>query len=206
MDPRKFLINDDLIDHEINKIPNQFVAGWYNKDTSLLDDINNWWETQKALDNYEAGMVGSDPRVDKEKKDGIETILNNEDLFKRYYNEYLTPILHQYILLYPHSSKVGTDIFYNIKLQEYPAGSKGYSHWHAEIEDLKSIDCHLVFMTYLNDVTDGGDTQFWYQNLNIKPEKGLTLIFPAAWTHTHRGLSSATQDKKFLTGWWTYGQ
>jgi hypothetical protein len=42
-------------------------------------------------------------------------------------------------------------------------------------------------MTYLNDVTDGGETGFFYQDVKIKPQKGLTLIWPAIWTHTHKG-------------------
>ena len=59
-------------------------------------------------------------------------------------------------------------------------------------------------MTYLNDVTDGGETEFMYQKLKIKPKKGLTLIWPADWTHTHRGIPSMTQVKYIATGWYCY--
>lgn len=66
-------------------------------------------------------------------------------------------------------------------------------------------DRALVFTTYLNDVTDGGGTQFYHQQLIISPEKGKTAIFPAALTHVHRGVVSQTQHKYLLTGWlsWT---
>jgi hypothetical protein len=63
---------------------------------------------------------------------------------------------------------------------------------------------HLVFMTYLNDVTDGGETEFFYQKLKVKPEKGLTLIWGADWTFTHRGITSPTQTKYIVTGWFNY--
>jgi hypothetical protein len=56
-------------------------------------------------------------------------------------------------------------------------------------------------MTYLNDVTDGGETEFFYQKLKIKPEKGLTLIWPSDWPWTHRGIPSHTEDKYITTGW-----
>jgi hypothetical protein len=56
-------------------------------------------------------------------------------------------------------------------------------------------------MTYLNDVTDGGETEWKYQKLKIQPRKGLTVIWPTDWTHTHRGLPSKTQDKYIMTGW-----
>jgi hypothetical protein len=59
-------------------------------------------------------------------------------------------------------------------------------------------------MTYLNDVTDGGETGFFYQDVKIKPQKGLTLIWPADWTFTHRGQISQTSEKMVVTGWLRY--
>ena len=61
----------------------------------------------------------------------------------------------------------------------------------------------LVFMTYLNDVDDGG-TEFKYQNITTPAKKGLTLIWPAPWTHTHRGQISYTKTKYITTGWFSY--
>ena len=55
-------------------------------------------------------------------------------------------------------------------------------------------------MTYLNDVPDGG-TEFLYQNLTTKAIKGNTVIWPATWTHTHRGQISQTHEKIIITGW-----
>ena len=56
-------------------------------------------------------------------------------------------------------------------------------------------------MTYLNNVEDKGQTEFYYQKLNVKPEKGLTLIWPAEWTHTHRGNKVIKGTKYMITGW-----
>ena len=58
-------------------------------------------------------------------------------------------------------------------------------------------------MTYLNDVKDGG-TEFKYQNLTTPAKKGLTLIWPVYWTHTHRGQISNTQTKYITTGWFDF--
>ena len=60
-------------------------------------------------------------------------------------------------------------------------------------------------MTYLNDVKNGG-TEFLYQNeLNQKDaEQGLTLIWPAHWTHTHKGIISDEQEKYIITGWYNF--
>ena len=61
----------------------------------------------------------------------------------------------------------------------------------------------LVFMTYLNDVLDGG-TEFKYQKLITKAKKGLTLIWPSDFTHTHKGQISNTSEKYIITGWFSY--
>ena len=58
-------------------------------------------------------------------------------------------------------------------------------------------------MTYLNDVSDGG-TEFLHQNLNIPAEKGLTLIWPSDWTHTHKDVISKNDCKYLITGWFNY--
>ena len=63
---------------------------------------------------------------------------------------------------------------------------------------------HLVFMTYLNDVTDEGGTQFHHQNVTVQPKKGLTLVWPSDWTFMHRGISSQTQEKRIMTGWFNF--
>ena len=59
-------------------------------------------------------------------------------------------------------------------------------------------------MTYLNDVTEGGETEWYYQKLKIKPKKGLTVIWPADWTYQHRGIPSKTHHKYIITGWFSF--
>ena len=62
----------------------------------------------------------------------------------------------------------------------------------------------LVFMTYLNDVTDAGETEWYYQKKKIQPKNGLSVIWPPDFTHTHRGIPSPTQEKYIVTGWWNF--
>ena len=61
---------------------------------------------------------------------------------------------------------------------------------------------YLTWLLYLNDVPDGeGETEFLYQGLRVKPKKGDLVIFPAFFTHTHRGNPVYTTDKYIATGW-----
>ena len=57
-------------------------------------------------------------------------------------------------------------------------------------------------MTFLNDVPNGG-TMFKYQNITVPAKKGLTLIWPTDFTHTHKGEISKTHEKYIVTGWYT---
>ena len=50
-------------------------------------------------------------------------------------------------------------------------------------------------------VEDQGETEFHFQKVKIKPKKGLSLIWPADFTYTHRGIPSPTQEKYIATGW-----
>ena len=122
------------------------------------------------------------------------------------YLEYLNIIGNKYINKYKYAdSNVPFGIIEQIKIQHYKP-NEGYFGWHHErnASNLNGLLRHLVFMTYLNDVDDSGETEFYYQQLKIKPKKGLTLVWPAEWTHTHRGITSPTQDKFIITGWFSY--
>ena len=59
-------------------------------------------------------------------------------------------------------------------------------------------------MTYLNDVNIGGGTEFYHQKVTVLPEKGKTVIWPADWTHTHRGVAAPNEEKIIVTGWYNF--
>ena len=61
-------------------------------------------------------------------------------------------------------------------------------------------------MFYLNDVNEGGSTDFHYQNKSIQPKAGSMVIAPAYFTHTHRGAVPISNDKYILTSWVLFNQ
>jgi hypothetical protein len=84
--------------------------------------------------------------------------------------------------------------------------TEGFYEYHSERTSAKNdygAARHLVFMTYLNDVSNGG-TEFYHQKLITQAEKGLTLIWPVDWTFTHRGVISPDQEKYITTGWYDF--
>jgi hypothetical protein len=59
----------------------------------------------------------------------------------------------------------------------------------------------LTFLWYLNDVTIGGETEFFNGKVVITPETGKLLLFPASWLYPHRGKIPFSSDKYIITGW-----
>jgi hypothetical protein len=90
----------------------------------------------------------------------------------------------------------------DIKVQKTPPGG-GYHLWHYENSIISHAMRELVWMVYLNDMPDGeAETEFLYQKRRIKPTKGTVVVWPAGFTHTHKGNTVLTQDKYILTGWY----
>lgn len=89
---------------------------------------------------------------------------------------------------------------YTYKLQKTLPG-EGYHVWHCENlgRTLSSRVC--TYILYLNDVAEGGETELLYQGMRIEPRTGRLLIFPAGYTHTHRGNPPLSGEKYILTGW-----
>lgn len=177
------------------------MGAWYIP-KKLCNDIT------KQMNNFDLvpGMMyhnGAKQVINKNYKESFEMAVahdNNDEPWLSYKGA-IMDIIQLYIKKYPHmneNAEFGIGERYNT--QKYPIGG-GFKIWHHE-NDFKSFnyDRCLVFMTYLNDVEDGG-TSFKYQDIDIPAKKGLTLIWPAYWTHTHKGIVSNTKEKYIVTGW-----
>ncbi|MBR9728974.1 2OG-Fe(II) oxygenase [Shewanella intestini] len=92
-----------------------------------------------------------------------------------------------------------------INIQHYQQGVGGYPHWHSEqfpqLQHNEALHRVALFMFYLNDVAEGGETEFYYQNKKVAPKKGTMVIAPAGFTHSHRGNTPISGDKYIVTSW-----
>jgi len=95
-----------------------------------------------------------------------------------------------------------------MNIQKYLRNQGGYHHWHSEIcaDDPTCETLHraLFFILYLNDVDQGGETEFFYQDKKVSPQKGRIILSPASFTHTHKGHIPASNDKLIATSWVMY--
>lgn len=76
----------------------------------------------------------------------------------------------------------------------------GDDRFQAHFDSLGPVsNRYLVFLWYLNDVSEGGETEFCDLNIKIKPKKGRLLIFPPYWMYVHRGLMPISSSKHILS-------
>jgi hypothetical protein len=93
-----------------------------------------------------------------------------------------------------------------MKMQRTDPGG-GYHVWHGEQGNGEHADRVLVYMLYLNSLGEGegGETEFLYQRKRIRPEANTMLLWPATFTHTHRGNTVLGNKSKYIvTGWFYY--
>jgi hypothetical protein len=86
-------------------------------------------------------------------------------------------------------------------IQKYDK-NKGIFSYHNDfsIDSQNNMHRLLTFIWYLNDVEEGGETEFCY-DYRIKPEAGKFVFFPASWCYPHAGRMPISNDKYIITGW-----
>ena len=72
--------------------------------------------------------------------------------------------------------------------------------WHNDFALRGNYARILTYIFYLNDVNEGGETEFIDGTL-IKPEEGKLMLFPATWTYIHQGRPPISNTKYICTGW-----
>jgi len=120
------------------------------------------------------------------------------------YFDFLTECFKSYVERYAitFDGPIYNDVFKIHKVRK----SEGYHVWHYENTGPENIDRLMAYMTYLEVPKEGGETEFLHQSLRIDPVVGRTLIWPAGYTHMHRGNPPLEGEKMYITGWFTCGR
>jgi len=188
--------------------PSTFMGGWYIP-YDICDELIDYYNFLKKWKYTMEGTVGDEKKgttVKKEDKESFDVSFD-KDCLSHTTNRYmksLQSVLEKYIEKYPKSNAVSSFQVESFNIQWYPKKG-GFKEWHTENSGQHhSVLRHLVFMTYLNSLENGG-TEFFHQDLKVDAEKGLTLIWPATWTHFHRGVIT-DQEKYIITGWFDFSK
>lgn len=171
------------------------------------------------MDNaIDSNSTFSRKQIDNEirtKKDDVSLFSNDmtgrpkTDELWMHWNQIVLPFSHEFWnSIYPKYADVygilqeGTGQFAleDMKVQRTEVGG-GYHVWHYEASSRVQAPRNLAWTLYLNDIEEGGETEFLYQSVRVKPKKGTFVLFPTGFTHTHRGNPPLSNVKYIMTGW-----
>lgn len=185
----------------------QWIIEYPMEDASVCDQLIKGFQKARDLGFTHEGRSGKG--VDKTWKDSEDAPLNclpvNVHKHVRAYREHVMASLRRYVATFPiletGAAKIG--FLEPPQIQFYKPGG-GFFGEHFESSGLDICHRVLAFQTFLCDVKEGGGTEFLYQNYICPPKKGKTIIWPAGFTHTHRGQVAPNEEKYVITGWLSY--
>ena len=180
-----------------------FIGSWTIERLSICEDLINYYEVNLSKQVKGRTAQGINPNIKDSfdiKINPKEIILPGNEVFKEYF-EKLFECYKDYINEWPFLKDLAEGLeIGSFNLQKYTSGQH-FKKIHTERSSLENAHRIFAFMTYLNDVEEGGSTYFSHYDLAIQPTKGLTLIWPAEWTHAHRGNILKKGSKYIITGW-----
>ena len=156
---------------------------------------------EEDTENQYPGRIGQTFTEDQSMKRSTDLVTSGKDNWKDLDNE-LFRSLGQAIIefreTYPFFRGSFKDNGYAI--QRTNPGE--FYHWHIDGGSHQFSQRQLVVLWYLNDVPGpGGETEFLYQDIQVKPTRGNMVLFPPFWTHEHRS-ARVEQGVKYIATTW----
>jgi hypothetical protein len=185
-----------------------FIVSYHNAyPKEYCNQVINWFDQAVASG---LGLTRQEiDKVPKYAKDDITVFPFTESTLRlgasgNLYAEFINPFFNKYYSDYVSRFSIletfASQTVYELKVQKTIPGG-GYHVWHSEIDDRNTASRLLAFTLYLNDIEEGGETEYLYQGFRIKPEQSTLVIWPAGFTHTHRGNPPLKETKYIVTGW-----
>ena len=187
------------IDNFIGVYDNYITEHECKKAIRLFDNENKFKRTLNRQ-NFESAPL-------LEKKD--EQYFANSETIEMWHSELKTLIVNFDMALKHYEQNTGIkeafgveNFHYNTFKIQKTSPTEGYHIWH--IEHNTGYDHEkraLAFSVYLNDVKDGGETEFLHFSKRVKPKTGRIVIWPASFPYVHRGNPPLSNNKYILTSW-----
>ena len=197
----------NIIENELDKKKEtHFIGSWNIKNDNLCKEIIKFFDENKGLQKKGTTALGTNYTNKKTTDISINPNELKNDKYKCF-NSYIDELYKCFIdyqLQWPFLKSMVKNVdIGSFNVQKYSKGDH-FSQIHTERASLKSSNRLFAWMTYLDNVEDGGTTNFLHYGIKIKPEIGKTLIWPAEWTHAHSGEILGSGEKHIITGWMNF--
>ena len=177
----------------------------------FCDELINLFETRTDL--VSAGEMAGGINLDVKNTTDLN-LFEYPELMEKYGDfifEKFNELTEEYIMSLPFQNKFpGSQIFASsseyttCQLQKYKKGEGHYNAYHFETDHPDNCCRVFVYIFYLNDVLEGGETEMLYSGKKVQPRKGRVIIHPAAFPFVHNGHMPVSDDKYILTSWLNY--
>jgi hypothetical protein len=88
--------------------------------------------------------------------------------------------------------------FEELRIKRYQPGGDDQFPEHVDVGDHASARRFLAALIYLNDVEEGGHTEFPGWGQTIQPQAGTAVLFPPLWPWLHAGRPPISGPKYIL--------
>lgn len=182
-----------------------FVVSYKMADTGPLQDLILHSESINTWDTSTVGQNSIQPAL----RTSTQTNLPELGLTQQQIDD-LAPLnfagscLFDYLLSYPEASMgfPGFEVREPPQILKYEKGD-AYHQAHSDLHPHIFPNRHLTFCLYLNTVDEGGELCFVRQGVEVKPNEGTAVIFPAGWTHAH--YTKPTNSTRYVFQlWWSF--
>ena len=198
----EYFIN--FFEHQ-DKLGNTFpgyTGGGLNKEVKDTDDLNLKYGSKTLDDRYRGKVYYSSEHM----KYLNRYDFNVKDKFEEYIKFY-----HSHDCRFSEPLKDGVSLYNSNPelsmnsplMHRYKPPEQGYHGWHCDwaISNQRTVMRMMVGMVYLNDVKEGGETEFLHQKVKIQPTQGTLVIWPTYFTHIHRGNKPISNTKYVVNQW-----
>ena len=180
-----------------------FIGSWMMEPMSVSDRLIDYFESNYLKQKEGVTSGGRDTNSKKRTDISVspnEINLPGNEIFNEYFHN-LFGCYKDYLVQWPFLIDMGANLEIGpFNIGKYNSGEH-FQKLHTERASLNTLHRVLAWMTYLNDVDEGGSTSFTHYGIEIQPRKGLTLMWPAEWTHAHKGNTVKMGPKYIITGW-----
>jgi hypothetical protein len=159
-------------------------------------EANGYTQTRKVAEKASSVEKQDTALFTADSIDGDLVHQQNRTFLQEFWAEAYPAYVDKYGIL----NNFETHRVYHTKVQR-TRPSEGYHVWHCEDSSREYNSRIMAYILYLNDIAEGGETEFLYYGKRIKPETGKLVLFPAGYTHAHRGNPPLNETKYILTGW-----
>jgi len=180
----------------------------------ICKSIINDFEKLKKEGRGSKGLSGAGEN-DSIKKSYDMNVLFEPELKEKYqkvlvdtFNHHLT---EKYLKNLPYQDKFPAHALFNeptffeiLQIQKYNQNEGHFNAWHVETGNSDMSRRLFVFILYLNDVEEGGETEVLYARKKVQPQQGTLLIHPASYPFVHKGHMPLSNDKYILTSWLSF--